>query len=70
MNIAQVVPTRFAQACEQKLLSSLGKGISKHSERARNIAAGSKRMSVQFPLYRNALYLPSVRQSRPSEIPG
>ena len=45
MNIAQVVPTRFAQACEQKLLSSLGKGISKHSERARNIAAGSERMS-------------------------
>ena len=40
MNIVQAVPTRFAQACEQKLLSSLGKGISKHSERARNIAAG------------------------------
>ena len=45
MNIAQAVPTCFAQACEQKLLSSLGKGISKYSERARNIAAGSKRMS-------------------------
>lgn len=45
MNIAQAIPTRFAQACEQKLLSSLGKGISKHSERARNIAAESERMS-------------------------
>ena len=45
MNITQAVPTCFAQACEQKLLSSLGKGISKYSERARNIAAGSERMS-------------------------
>ncbi len=45
MNIAQLVPTPFAKACEQKLLSSIGKGISKHTERARNIAAGSERMS-------------------------
>ena len=45
MNITQVVSTCFAQACAQKLLSSLGKGMSKHSERARNIAAGSERMS-------------------------
>lgn len=45
MNIAQVVPTRFAQACEQKMLSRIGKGVSKRIARAQNIAAGSERMS-------------------------
>lgn len=45
MNITQAVPTRFAQACEQKMLSSIGKGVSKHIARAQNIAAGGERMS-------------------------
>lgn len=45
MNISQAVPTRFAQACEQKLSSSIGKGVSKHIARAKNMAEGSERKS-------------------------
>lgn len=45
MKIYEEVHTPFARACEHKLLSSIGKGVSKHKARQEAIEAGSKRKS-------------------------
>lgn len=45
MNIFKKVGTPFAKACEDKLLSAIGKGVSKHKARADKIKAGSERHS-------------------------
>ena len=45
MNIYNNVHTPFAKACEDRLLSSIGKNVSKHRARAEAVQNGSKRQS-------------------------
>lgn len=45
MNIKDSVGTAFARACQDRLLSSIGKGISKHELRQEAISSGSERHS-------------------------
>ena len=45
MNIKDSVGTVFAHACQDRLSSSIGKGISKHEMPQEAIASGSERHS-------------------------
>lgn len=45
MKIYDEVGTPFAKACQDKLSSSIAKGVSKHKAREEKVMAGSKRKS-------------------------